>query len=361
VKIARREFLAAAAAMAVSGAAMAQRKRDGAAAATASKPLIMDAMGEIRRDYDAALLAEIAGSGLNAITITLSDPKLTETQAFDHALAELLAYDEHIRKHPQQFLKATSVMDIDRARSERRLALFYLFQNSAQFGRDLGRVDLFYSLGVRSAQLTYNHQNWAGAGCKERTGAGLSVFGLELVEKMNQVGMLIDLSHANMQTMADAIAASKRPVIVSHTACTGVFQNVRNTSDENLRALADRGGVVGICQIRPFLTTAREGALAAYFKHIDHAVQVAGIDHVAIGSDRDHRVIAMTDAYVAELKREEGANFHAEDWPLFIDELNGPRRMEVIVAGLGKLGYSQGNVEKILGGNVYRLYKDVIG
>jgi membrane dipeptidase len=361
LKIARREFLAAAAAMAASGSVMAQRKRDDAASATASQPLIIDAMGEIRRDYDGALIGDILGSGLNAIAVTLSDPKLHETQAFESALAELLAYDEHIRKHPEWFIKATSVADLERARRERRLALYYLFQNSAQFGRDLQRVDLFYSLGVRSAQLTYNHQNWVGAGCKERTGSGLSVFGLELVEKMNQVGMLIDLAHANMQTMADAIAASKQPVIISHTACMDVHQNVRNTTDANLKALANRGGVVGICQIRPFLTGAREGALAAYFKHIDHAVQVAGIEHVAIGSDRDHRVVAMTNEYMAELEREEGPNFHAEDWPLFIDELNGPRRMEVIFEGLRKLGYSQSHVEKIVGGNVYRLYRDVIG
>lgn len=361
MKIGRREFLVTAAASAASATALAQRSRDGQASGVARKPLVIDAMGEIRLNYDDALLGEIVGSGMNAVTITLSDPKLHETQAFDHALAEVMAYDAHIRKHPQWFIKATSVADIDRARRERRLALFYLFQNTDQFGRDLARVDLFYGLGVRSAQLTYNHQNWVGAGCKERADPGLSVFGLEMVEKMNGTRMLIDLSHAGMKTMADAIAASKVPVIVSHTACMSVYQNVRNTTDENLRALAGRGGVVGICQIRPFLSRSREGGLAAYFKHIDHAVQVAGVEHVAIGSDRDHRVIVMTDEYVAELRREEGPNFHAEDWPLFVDELNGPRRMEAVFEGLGKLGYPASHVEKIMGGNLYRLYREVIG
>lgn len=360
MKIGRRDFLAAAAsAMAVASApAFAQRK---SATKASRMPLTIDAMGEIRLNYDAALIADIIASGMNAVTVTLSDPKFIEAQAFEHTRAEVAAYDEHIRKHPQLFIKATSVADIDRARREGRLALFYLFQNSAQFGQDLRRVDMFYGLGVRSCQLTYNHQNWVGAGCKERTGAGLTVFGLTLVEKMNDVRMLIDLSHANMKTMAEAIAASKVPVVISHTGCMSVYENVRNTTDENLRALAARGGVVGICQIRPFLARAREGALAAYFKHIDHAVQTAGADHVAIGSDRDHRVVAMTPEYMAEVQREEGPNFHAEDWPLFIDELNGPRRMEVVAAGLNKLGYPASTVEKIMGGNVYRLYKDVIG
>ena len=109
-------------------------------------------------------------------------------------------------------------------------------------------------------ELTYNHQNWVGTGCKERTDAGLTTFGLELVEKMNDVGMLIDLSHANAATMADAIRASKVPVTISHTGCMSVYENVRNSTDESMKLLADRGGVVGICQIRPFLIRGREGA-----------------------------------------------------------------------------------------------------
>ena len=173
--------------------------------------------------------------------------------------------------------------------------------------------------------------------------------------------MLIDLSHASMRTMADAIEASTAPVIVSHTACMSVFENVRNTTDENLRLLADHGGVVGICQIRPFVTDVREGAFERYLDHIEHAIDVAGIDHVGIGSDRDHRVIELTEEYLAELKAEEGANFDEADWPLFIDELNGPRRMEVVWDGLERRGVRGDRLEKVMGGNVYRLYEEVIG
>ncbi len=161
--------------------------------------------------------------------------------------------------------------------------------------------------------------------------------------------------------MADTIAASKVPVIVSHTACMAVHSNVRNTTDANLRLLADRGGVAGICQMRPFLTTRRDDALPEYFRHIAHALNVMGADHVAIGSDRDHRVVEMTDAYIAELKAEEGANFNEADWPLFINELNGPRRMEVVWDGVRKLGYPEATVEKIMGTNLRRIYQDVIG
>jgi membrane dipeptidase len=333
----------------------------GAAARAAVRPLTFDAMGEVRFEYDAALIGAMRASGLDAITITLCDPKVYEGQAYEEAVQAVLDHDAHIAKHPELFLKATKTGDIDVARRNGQLALFYLFQNSTQFGRDLDNVDLFRKLGVTSAQITYNDQNWAGAGCKELGANGLTHFGHDLVDRMNKQKMLIDLSHANMQTMADAINASKAPVIVSHTACMTVHQNVRNTTDANLRLLADKGGVVGICQMRPFLTTKREGALPEYFRHLDHAVKVMGADHVAIGSDRDHRVVEMTDAYIAELMAEEGANFHEADWPLFIDELNGPRRMEVVWDGVRKLGYPSATVEKIMGTNVRRIYQEVIG
>lgn len=333
----------------------------GVAARAAARPLTFDAMGEVRFEYDAALIGQMRASGLDAITVTLCDPKAYEGQAYEEAIQAVLDHDAHIAKHPDLFLKATKTSDIDVARKNGQLALFYLFQNSTQFGRDLDNVDLFHKLGVRSAQITYNDQNWAGAGCKELGAHGLTHFGRDLVARMNERGMLIDMSHANMQTMADTITASKAPVIVSHTACMAVHSNIRNTTDANLRLLADKGGVAGICQMRPFLTTKRADALPEYFRHIDHAVKVMGADHVAIGSDRDHRIVEMTDAYIAELKAEEGANFHEPDWPLFINELNGPRRMEVVWDGVRKLGYPASTVEKIMGTNVRRIYQEVIG
>lgn len=352
----RRKFIASGAAL---SAAMAIAP--GSAAKMSTRPLTFDAMGEVRFEYDAALVGEMHASGLDAITVTLCDPKTYEARAYEEAVQAVLDHDAHIAAHPALFLKATRTSDIDVARKNGQIAIYYLFQNSTQFGRDLDNVDLFYKLGVRSSQITYNDQNWAGAGCKELGSHGLTLFGRELVDRMNKLGMLIDLSHANMQTMADTITASKQPVIISHTACMDVFPNVRNTTDANLKLLAEKGGVVGICQMRPFLTTKQKGALPEYFRHIDHAVQVAGVDHVAIGSDRDHRVVEMTDDYIAELKREEGPNFHAADWPLFIDELNGPRRMEVIWDGLRKIGYPEGVVEKIMGTNLRRLYQGVVG
>lgn len=324
--------------------------------------LIMDAMGELRPIYEPELVREMLASGMDSITVTLCDPKPVGAEALEFAVDGLLEYDRYLAKHPDLFVKGTSVADVDAARRSGRMAVFYLYQNSIQFADDLDRVDMFYELGLRSSQITYNDRNLAGVGCRaEGDDGGLTEFGRGLVEHMNSIGMLIDLSHANMPTMADTIAHSRMPVQISHTGCDAVHPHERNTTDANLRALAERGGLVGICQLRPFLTLKKQDNLHAFFDHIDHAVNVAGIEAVCIGSDRDHRVIEMTPEYIAELRQEEGSQVQNSELPYFIDELNGPRRMEVCWDGLVQRGYSEGDVERIMGLNLYRLYQDVIG
>ncbi|MGP1274087.1 MAG: dipeptidase [Caulobacterales bacterium] len=327
----------------------------------ANAPFSFDAMGELRLEYGDDLLTAIRASGLSAITVTLGDPRKYEEDAYQDAVAALEEYDAHIDENPHWFIKATRADDALQAHQDGRIAVFYLFQNTTQFGRDLDRVSWFYERGLRSAQMTYNDQNWAGSGCWEPSDGGLSMFGHMLVERMNEVGMLVDVSHAGMTTMADTVAASGDPIVNSHATCRALNPHVRSTTDENLRAVAEAGGVTGMCQLRPFLTAYRRGALDAYFAHIDHAVNVCGIEHVAIGSDRDHRVIEMSEEYLESLRREMGAGFNEADWPLFIEELNGPGRMMVIREGLVERGYSQGDVDRIMGGNLLRLYRDVIG
>jgi membrane dipeptidase len=325
-------------------------------------PTFLDAMGEIRLTHSVELIRQVLDSGTRSVTVTLTDPKVFGEAALDAALDDLLAYDRHIEEHSDLLLKATSVADIDRARSDRKLALFYLLQNTTPLHKDLDRVDMLYRLGVRSLQLTYNYQNYVGGGCRERGDSGLTEFGHGVVERMNEIGMLVDTSHAAMGTMADAIRASRQPTIISHTGCSAVHEHIRNTTDANLRLLAEHGGVVGLCQIRPFLTRDQaDDNVRYYFDHIQHAVNVCGVGHVCIGSDRDHRVIENTEEELRVLLEEEGAQLTAADWPLYMPALNGPRRMEVVWDGLLERGYSEDDAEKIMGGNLYRLYGEVMG
>ena len=359
--ISRREFSFGVAAGTASAIAATFVNRPALAQSSTQDVLVIDAMGEIREAYTDDLIGEMIEAGMNSVTVTLCDPKSFEQQAYQWAINGVLEYDRLIEQKRRFYLKATETADIGRAREQQKIAIFYLFQNSTQFGRNLDTVDIFYGLGVRASQLTYNWQNWVGAGCYEENGSGLTRFGHELVEKMNQVGMLIDLSHAGMSTMADSIAASRQPVIISHTCCRALYEHNRNTTDENMRRTADQGGLIGITQMRPFMTRQIDNAVHHYYQHIEHAVKVAGIDHICIGSDRDHRRLVLTEEYIEELKREEGENFDRSMWPLYFEELNGPRRMETIWDGLAKRGMSASQLEKIFGTNIYRLYESVIG
>jgi len=326
--------------------------------------MVFDAMGEIRDTYTDELIEEILAAGMRAISVTCGNPRQQNQsveQNYQSALEEMLWFDRHIEEKSQYYLKATTTADIDRARKEGKIAIFYLTQNSEHFMHDLDNVDAFYAIGQRICQLTYNYQNMAGSGCMERHGSGITLFGGELIEKLNDINMIIDLSHSNVQTALDAVEISKKPIHISHTACYDVSRNPRAMPDTVLKKVADSGGVAGMGQIRTFMTLERFGMVGIYFDHIMHAINVMGIDHVGIGSDRDHRRLVVTPEYLDEMQREQGPLFDIRRVPLYFEELNSPRRMEVIWDEIIKRGLSEDEAEKITGLNLYNYYKKLLG
>ena len=358
MKIDRRKFITGAAALPLMSTLPNISWAEATGTPWNGKSFIFDAMGELRDVYDESLVDEILAAGTRSMCITLCDPKVQEQEAYDLTMEWILIYNEFLDRKNQYYIRTTTVGDIAKARATNKIAVFYLTQNSTHFRRDLDNVDIFYNLGLRSSQITYNHQNWAGAGCEETNGSGLTIFGHELVEKMNDIGMLVDASHSNEATTLDTINASKEPMIISHTCCKDLFDHPRNVPDNILRRLAGKGGLVGITQMRGFVT--RDQNTEKYYDHIMHAINVCGIDHVCIGSDRDHRRLTMSEEYIAELIAEEG-HINAEEYPLYFEDLNGPRRMEVIWDALKGRGLSEGQLEKVMGQNVYDIYEKVIG
>lgn len=327
--------------------------------------LSIDGLGEIRLDYPPALLDEIIGSGLRCCVVTAGNPGLYGADALPDTLQEIEAYEAHIEAHPDRLMRIRTIADIDEAAETGRLGIVYYPQNATPLERDPERVDLLWQRGVRILQLTYNHRNLLGDGGSERTNAGLSEYGLEVVARMNAVGMLVDVSHSGEATTMDAIRHSTAPVAITHAGCKGVFDHPRNKTDEALRAMADGGGVIGIVQLNPYLGPRERNTLDDYLDHIQYAVNLCGIDHVAIGSDREHRTIPDTDEERQKLV-DELARLYPDPslappvrWPFFLSELNHPRRMETIRDGLVARGFASGDVEKILWGNWYRLFEEV--
>ncbi|HEX4947172.1 MAG TPA: membrane dipeptidase [Blastocatellia bacterium] len=326
---------------------------------------IIDGLGEIHAAYDDALLDEIRASGLRGCVVTVGNPALQGADAFDDMCKEIAEYDQLIAARPARLSKAVNAADIDRAAAQQTIGLVYYTQNATPLEDKVERLRTLYDLGVRIVQLTYNTRNLLGDGCLERTNAGLSKFGLEVVARMNELRMLVDVSHSGAATTLDAIRHSQAPVAITHAGCQAVYQHPRNKSDAALRALARKGGVFGIYQINPYLGPKERNTLDDFLRHLEHAINVCGLDHVAIGSDREHRTIPDTLAekqkLIDELSRLRPVTAATFRWPFFISELNHPRRMETIAAALAKRGHKAAAIDKLLGGNWYRLLRDVLG
>jgi membrane dipeptidase len=358
----RREFLQAATALPVAGLPL---RGLGQAGRFQKAPVAIDGLGEIRLDYEPELLDEIIASGMRCCVVTAGNPGLYGSDAFDDMRAEIEAYEAHIDANPTRLSRIRSVADIDRAIADRTIGLVYYPQNATPLERDLGRLDTLWEMGVRIMQLTYNHRNLLGDGGSERTNSGLSEYGIEVVERMNEIGMLVDVSHSGAQTTLEAIHFSNAPVAITHAGVKGVHDHSRNKTDEALRAMADKGGVLGVVQLNPFLGPRERNTLEDYLDHVDYAVNLCGIEHVGIGSDREHRTVPDTDAerqkLVDELSRlyPDPTTMPPVRWPYFLSELNHPRRMETVREGLEGRGYSAEAIEKIMGGNWYRLFSEV--
>jgi membrane dipeptidase len=258
--------------------------------------------------------------------------------------------------------------DMAATKSTRRLGLIYGLQDGVSFAGDLSRLEVLHGLGLRIVQPTYNLRNLIGDGCLEPADAGLSKLGLEAVERMDSLRILVDLSHCGRRTTREALAASKRPVAFTHTGCAAVADHPRNKTDDELRALSAKGGVAGI-YFMPYLRASGQPMAEDVVRHVEHAIQAAGEDHVGIGTDGSLSAVELTPEYLEdfnkELAKRRGAGIGApgetQGVYTFVPDLNTPRRMETLADLLLARGHSSARVEKLLGGNFARLFRDVWG
>ncbi len=228
----------------------------------------------------------------------------------------------------------------------------------------------FHDMGVRVVQLTYNSMNYVGAGCCERTDPGLSNFGRAVVAEMNRLGVCIDLSHCGDRTTMEAIERSEKPVVISHAGARALSNVTRNKTDEQLRAIADNGGVVGVSVFPPTVKTDPEthevqaATVHDVLDHIDHVVAVAGIDHVGFGSDMNDKALddGITPPYAAYRNfRPEFSDVYGrgpiEEYEPFPRGLHRHTELPNLTGGLVARGYSEPAIRKILGENFLRVFE----
>jgi len=317
------------------------------------------------RSIDARAISDTHASGTTAINITLGYVSGPE-DPYEYTLSDIVEWDSIIRERPADLVKILSAEDILTAQRDNRIGIIFGFQNGASVGDDTGRVKDFAHRGVRIIQLTYNDRNQIGDGSAVPENGGLTRFGHEVVAALNESRVLVDLSHSGEQTCLDAINTSTAPVTITHTGCRAITNLPRNKTDEELRLVAEGGGVVGI-YFMPFLREDGQARADDVVQHIEHAVNVCGQDHVGIGTDGDATAIDDMENYRAaiagELRQRRQAGISAagetnQVVPLVLD-LMGPTQFQKLADMLHQRGHSTNRIEKILGLNFLRLIKEV--
>jgi membrane dipeptidase len=310
-------------------------------------------------DDFASVLKTIHCSGLTALKSTMGG----DSGSFERAVADIGDTQTLVERHPDLFLKVVGPDDLERAKSQNRVAIILSFEAVSMLEGRIDRIDLFRQLDVLVMQLSYNRKSPFGCGCLDGDADGVTALGRQAIAKMNSLGIALDLSHANAQTTADGIALSKRPSLITHAGCRAVYDHPRNKTDRDMKALADKGGVMGIYML-PFLTSDdRQPMLADYIRHLTHALNICGDDHVGIGtdslffkvSDQDLKAIAEQE----NERRKAGLGAPGENRPPYIPDINTPRKLELVTDALLKKGYGEGVIEKVLGRNFRRAFKEI--
>lgn len=325
------------------------------------------------QDNDPALPGElqaIRDSGLTGLIVSPGPQGRfwLNDAAFERSRDALAAWKSRVEAHSDVFLHVQTAADLERAHTEHRLGIIFTFQGTEPLGEDIGRIPMFREMGLRVMQLTHNRRNLVGDGCMEPGNAGLSNYGRQVVERLNAEKLVIDLSHASPRTTREAIRASAAPMLIGHTGCRALADLPRNVGDAELRALADKGGVAGII-FWPYLRVDSQPMAIDVVRHLEHAINVCGEDHVGIGTDGEVAPVKRSPEWERENRewvresKQDGifAATRPDDLYTFIPDLNVANRFEIVAARLSKRGHSDARIEKLLGRNFARVMREVWG
>lgn len=306
------------------------------------------------RSFTAADVARFRDSGVKALALGHG------ASSFDGAMRWFAEWNGFIASRSEWFRRVDSVDDLRAVPPDGRIGIILSTQNSDHF-RTLGDVETFRRLGQRISQLTYNFQNRIGSGFLEHRDGGLSVFGHEVLKKMEEVGMAVDLSHCADRTTLDAIAAATKPPVFTHASPRALVDGcVRGKTDESLKALAAKGGVVGVPFIRFMIRTAPPVTVEHVVDHIEYLLKVVGAEHVGIGSDLDLEGRSNPIPRSGPLQLAGQANFDrynayfAEDGGAHVDGLKHPKRLFDVTEAMVRRRHSDETIRLVLGGSAIR-------
>jgi membrane dipeptidase len=306
--------------------------------------------------FTAADLQPFKDSAINVFHIAVG---LGGPEAYLEALKFFASWNGFIANHDEHFCRIDSSADLDRVKGSGKVGILLGLQNSDQFKRPAD-VDFFRGLGQRVSQLTYNSRNLIGNGSTERRDEGVSDFGVAIIERMNKVGMAVDVSHCGDRTTLDAFEISKKPVLITHSNCRALVRgHPRCKSDEAIKKVGAAGSVMGITGVRMFVKADEPTTIEHVLDHFDHVRKLIGPEHLGVGSDID---LYGYDAMPPELNRQLRSGYkgsYAFREKLDVEGLNHPKRMFDLAEGLIRRKYSDKEIEGILGGNFKRVLSEI--
>ena len=307
-------------------------------------------------NFTAADYAPYKDSGINVFHIAIGTGG---PDAYLETLKFLSGYDSFLARHDAWFARVETPSRLDGIKASGKVGILLGIQNAEHF-RKVDDVDYFYGLGQRVSQLTYNARTLIGNGSTERRDDGLSDFGVGIVERMNKVGMAVDVSHCGDKTTLDAFEVSKKPVLITHSNCRTLNPNhPRCKTDEAIKAMAAKGGVMGITEVRMFISPTEPTGMDAMLDHYDHVAKLVGVEHLGVGSDIDLLGYdAMPPDEYKQLKAGYKSSYGFRD-KIDIDGYKFAKRPFDLAEALIRRKYRDADIEAILGGNFRRVLKEI--
>ena len=300
--------------------------------------------------------------GVNCVSWTIG-PMHSKPYSFEGVFHNFSFMTYMLDNRKDFFLKILKAEDFEKAMNEGKRGIILNFQSMQHIGTDLNLVELYYMQGFRVMQLTYNSKNAVGTGCTARRDRGLTEFGLEVVSKMNELGVVVDVSHCGMQTSMDTANNSKDPIIASHTFSKSLYDHDRGKTDDFLKTVAEKGGYIGVLAVPGFLTANLKTTINDWLDHVDYIVNLIGIDHVGVGTD--YYGFSVPDSLAIKIGEfMEVLGFRPEHRASFLDKIEGFEnyvKFPTLIKGLIDRGYSDQEIGKLAGSNFLKVFKNVVG
>ena len=325
-----------------------------------AKSIVIDAVSPLVME-DPKYLDWYREGGVTALAPTVASTENARTTLNRLALWHRLLRERH------DLLLVQHVRDIETAKESGRVGVFFHFQGTDPIEDNLDLIDLFKQSGVGLIQLAYNVKNRSGDGCEERTDAGLSRFGIKVVERLNKARVIVDCSHTGLRTSLDAIEHSAAPVVLSHSNVRSVHASPRNVTDELIDAIARSGGLIGVVGFPSMVAATPKPSLDQLIAHVDAIVQRVGIEHVGLGIDyyawqagvaSDEEALRIYNAAIRSGIWSTAYPPPPHHYPAGIET---PRTLSNLTSRLLHWGYGESDVQKILGGNWLRVMQTVWG